>query len=421
MEHLTQIQVEDYSQRRLQAAELLAVSDHLAQCGDCRARVEAALNVDDAFFALHEDAFAESTSAHLTSEQTADYVDQNLAGETLAMVRDHLGSCEQCVLAVNDLRAFRNQIAPTIDREYGPTTTAVQPVPVRGGEGEKWARLFRAPAPAFGAALAVLLLVAIAWFVWRTPRANKPEVAVAPTPVPQSTPAPEPSLQPQPAPAVMAQLNDGGSVLSLDQDGRLTGADNLPPVYQSLVKKALSTQKIDRSPQLQGLSRASSALMGSDNGPDFVVVEPVGRVLLSDRPAFRWSRAEGASGYVVEIYDEQFKLVASSAPLTVTSWTAPDRLARGHLYSWQVKTTKDGQEITAPRPPAPQAKFRVLDQTKANEIVKAKQTYGSSHLVLGLLYADAGLQREAEQELRLLLRANPNSDVAKNLLRELRK
>ena len=79
---------------------------------------------------------------------------------------------------------------------------------------------------------------------------------------------------------------------------------------------------------------------------------------------------------------------------------------------------KDGQEITSPRPPAPQAKFRVLDQAKANELANARRAHSSSHLTLGLLYADAGLLREAEQEFRLVLKANPNSELARNLLRQ---
>ena len=39
----------------------------------------------------------------------------------------------------------------------------------------------------------------------------------------------------------MAQLNDGDRVLTLDQDGKLSGADELPRRYQNLLKKALST------------------------------------------------------------------------------------------------------------------------------------------------------------------------------------
>jgi hypothetical protein len=157
--------------------------------------------------------------------------------------------------------------------------------------------------------------------------------------------------------------------------------------------------------------------MGSDNGQNaFAVLDPLGNVLLSNRPTFRWSGLEGATGYVVEVYDEKFNAVATSPQLTALTWTTT--LSRGNVYSWQVKAMKDGQEIKSPRPPAPQAKFRILDQAKANEIANARRSYPSSHLTLGLLYAQAGLLREAEQEFRLLQRANPNSDLARNLLRQ---
>src|SRR6185369_15839836 len=166
-----------------------------------------------------------------------------------------------------DLRAFRNEIAPSLDREYGPTTAPVATTKV--GWREKFVSLFKvAPAPAFGgAALAVLLLAAIGFIIWRTPQENKQEVAVAPTPVLQPTPLVEPSQPPASAPPVVAQLNDGHGVLSLDQQGKLSGADNLPAAYQDRVKKALTSPSLERSSQLAGLTRASSTLMGSDNQP----------------------------------------------------------------------------------------------------------------------------------------------------------
>ena len=274
------------------------------------------------------------------------------------------------------------------------------------------------PIPAFGgAALAVLLLAVVAWLVWRTPNERQPQIAEAPTPVSQPSPSSEP-VTPQPQPVtVVAQLNDGGRVLTLDQEGKLSGADDLPAAYRNLVTKALSTQRIETSSQLQGLTRPPSSLMSSDNQKDqFSVLEPAGSVLLTDKPAFRWSTLDGATGYVVEVYDAQFNLVTSSPQLSNLSWTTT--LPRGKVYSWQVKAIKDGQEITSPRPPAPQAKFRVLDQAKANELARAKRAYGSSHLTLALLYADAGLLKEAEQELRLVQRSNPNSELARKLLRQ---
>lgn len=416
VEHLTQKQVEDYSLHQLSAADLLAVSDHLGECEVCRERIEGALSGDVAFLAMHKEAFGENgfESAHLTAGQTADYVDQNLAGEALQMVEDHLSGCDECAFAVADVRAFRNEVAPSLDRRYGPAPVSAS------GWRQRFVSLFKVgPVPVFGAAaLGVLVLATIAWLVWRTPQEQRQEVVVVsttPTPTP-SQPSPSPELQPAP---VVAQLNDGEGVLSLDQEGKLSGVDTLPPAYQDRVKKALTSQRIERSSQLQGLTRPPSSLMGSNNqAREFSVLEPVGSVSLTDRPAFRWSAMEGATGYVVEVYDDQFKLVASSPQLNGRSWTATPSLARGKVYSWQVKAIKDGQEVTSPHPPAPQAKFRIVDQSKANELARAKRAYSSSHLTLGLLYAEAGLLKEAEQEFRLLLRANPDSDLARNLLRQ---
>jgi hypothetical protein len=425
VEHLDPKQVEDYCRQRLGVAELLSVSDHLGECEACRQRIDCAMNADATFFALRSavfDASAEIVSpplarAHLTAEQTAGYVDRTLSGEELQTVADHLTHCQRCVLAVDDLHAFSQQIAPSLEREYHPATVA--------SSTQGWwqqtvaslsALLRRPPGLAFGALLAILLLAVTGWLIWRTSRESepKPEIAVSPSPVPQ----PAPTLQPAPVP-VVAQLNDGEGQLTLNQEGKLSGADGLPPAYQSMLKKALTNPRIESSSELKGLARPSSSLMSTDKqGSEFSVIEPVGKVLMTDRPAFRWSPMEGATVYVVEVYDGQFNLAAASPELTGLTWTPPQSLARGRIYAWQVKAIKDGQEFKSPRPPMPQAKFRILDQAKANELAKARRAYASSHLTLGLLYAQAGLLKEAEQELRALQKANPDSEIARSLLNQ---
>jgi anti-sigma factor RsiW len=420
IEHLTQNQVEDYRRQRLEPVELLSVADHLAECEACRGRIERAMNGNAAFFALRSEALGEPAEifppyparAHPTSEQASDYVDGNLAGEDLQMVDDHLTNCHLCALMVDDLRAFRNQIAPDLQREYQP---APAPIPT-----ERWwhrmtaplpALLGRSPGLAFGTALAIVLVTVTGWLIWRSIplRETNQEVVVLP-------PAPSPPTGVAPAAKFVALLKDGEHQLTLDEEGKLSGADELPLEYQSKVKEALTKQRIEASSNLKGLARPSSSLMSSDKQKSaFFVIEPVGRVLMTDRPTFRWSSMAGATGYVVEVYDENFDAVATSPQVPANSWRAPQPLGRGGVFSWQVKAIKDGQEFTSPQPPAPQARFRILNQRTAGELAKAKRSYPSSHLALGLLYAEAGLLKEAEEEFRVLQKANPDSEIARKL------
>jgi len=392
------------------------VSDHLGECEACRRRIENATDGDVAFFALRSAVFGEaaevSSRAHPSAEQRAGYVDRNLSGEEVQFVADHLTNCEQCALAVDDLRAFRNQVAASLEREYHPANVGSQ----REGNWHRRvaslaALLGGTPRLAFCAVVAILVLAMTGWLIWRTAQNIEPKQEIADSPAPPSKPAAV-------AVPVVAELNDGEGRLTLDQEGKLSGADDLPPAYQGMVREALSSGRIERSSQLTGLSRPPSTLMSKDKQRrEFSVIEPVGKVVMSDRPTFRWSPMEGASVYVVEVYDSKFNLVAASPELTAHSWTVP-RLLRGKVYGWQVKAKKEGEEMTAPRPPAPQAKFRIVDQGKAKELEKARRAYPRSHLVLGLLYAEAGLLTEAEQELRALEKANPESEIARSLLRE---
>jgi hypothetical protein len=348
------------------------------------------------------------------------------------MIEDHLTCCGQCVLAVNDLRAFKNQVAPRLQREYRPASVR--------STSESWRDRLHAflPSPllrsplAFGSALAVLLLMVMGWLYWQSQqeRTTKPEVVIVTPPTtftPPTTPQVSPTASPIPVPEsasapVIAQLNDGGALVTLDRDGKLSGVDNLPPAYQRMVKESLTNQRLAKSSLLAGLNRPGSSLMGGDEqGNKFSVIEPTGKVMLSDRPTFRWSQLEGATGYSAEVYDEKFNLVATSPALTDNSWTVPQPLKRGEIYSWQVKALKDGREFKSPLPPAPQAKFRILDQERVNELRKAQRAYPSSHLMLGLLYAQAGLLDEAEQEFRALQKANPDSAPVRRLLSQVQK
>ena len=435
-EHLTQSQIEDYGRHTLPAAELLSASKHLRDCEACRLRVERVLDDDEMFYTLKSEVFSASAEtgassaeqAHLTFERTAAYVDEALAGEELQVVTDHLTGCEQCAMAVDDLRAFRIQVMPGLDSKYRqPTTPATIENRWRRFVADMASLLPRSPALVVGSALAALLMIAAGWLIWRAIERNGKNPKIAQTTPSPTTPVVIPVVSPIPtqeggAAMVIAQLNDGAGQVVLDGNGKLSGVDHLPPVYQQMIKNALSSQRLEKPPLLAGLVRPDDLSMrGSDNqGNKFSAINPIGKVILSDRPTLRWSPLEGATGYVVEVYDAKLKQIITSPQLADTSWTTPQSLKRGGIYSWQVTAIKGGEEFSSPRPPAPPAKFRILDETLANEIDQARRAYASSHLTLALVYTKAGLLDEAEHELRALQKANPKSVISLRLLANLK-
>jgi hypothetical protein len=324
---------------------------------------------------------------------------------------------------VDNLRAFRNKVTPGLEREYQPhRAPAAKENPWRRFVAAVQSLIPRSPALVVGSALAALLMIAAGWLIWQAiERSGKDPKIAQTTPSPTATvvtPSPNPA---QEGAAVIAQLNDGGGQVALDATGKLSGVDRLPPAYQQMIKNALSSQRLEKPPLLAGLVRPDSLLRrGGDNrGARFSVIDPVGIVMLSDRPTFSWSPLEGATGYIVEVYDDKLNQVITSSQGADTKWTASQSLKRGGIYSWQVTAIKGGEEFISPRSPAPLAKFRILDETPANELVQAQRDYASSHLTMALIYTKAGLLDKAEQEFLELQKANPNSAISRRLLADL--
>jgi hypothetical protein len=402
-EHVTDQQIDSYIRQRLPPAELLSLTDHLAECEACRGRIERALGGDLTFDALRSATLFElDDTAHPLPESMAAYVDGILSGEELQSLRDHLTQCDPCSMTAEDLRSFRDNVV--FDRRYRPLTE-------ERPERAWWWRW----SPAF--AIVIVLLVGAGWLVWRGE--ETPEVVRA-NPEYRRLPAGPDRGRQDAGGTPVAELFDGGGRITVDSQGRLSGVDQLPAAYQQMLKDALMSRRLEPSPLLSGLNRPGSALMsGSDPQSSFAVVEPVGTVSESDRPTFRWSALGDGATYSVEVYDEAFEAIAGSPRLSGREWTPQKPLERGRMYSWQVRAVKDGRELLAPRPPAPQAKFRILDSASARELDEARRAYPSSHLLLALLSARAGLLEESAKELRLLQEQNPDSAVIRGLLDQL--
>jgi hypothetical protein len=147
----------------------------------------------------------------------------------------------------------------------------------------------------------------------------------------------------------------------------------------------------------------------------------VGEVVLEAHPIFLWQPLAGAVSYSVVIFDTNANQIQTSPATHSTSWKPAHPLQRGKVYQWQVRAVMgDGKPVVAPSFPKPEAKFRVLDQAKVDELRQFRQAHPESHLVLGILFAESGLLKDARSELGEIQQSDRNFELAQNLLRSVR-
>jgi hypothetical protein len=148
-------------------------------------------------------------------------------------------------------------------------------------------------------------------------------------------------------------------------------------------------------------------------------LSPIGRIVVEDRPLFEWTAA-GRSRYVVEIFDEQYRPVATSPRLTTTRWVPPDPLPADRILTWQVTAFDRSGAITAPRPPLAEARFFILERDRARLIRSLEQLERPS-ISLGVAYAESGALAEAQRELSALIAANRDPETARQLLQQVQR
>ena len=419
MQHISDTEAKAYLERELEPERLLAVDEHLANCDECRSRTAAQSSRIAVGSILDTDP---ADADHLPYQMFASYVDGTIDEVDREIVDAHIERCQVCTRELNDLLGLKHQ--------HNAVEAAVHTSISHWWDAISSLRWIRLAVPAF----ACLLIGLTVWWVWSGRKEDKPEIVNVPAANVIEPAAATPVLSPDngeiadlvtetPAsnadegPALIA-LNDGNSRIEIDADGNLKGLEYTR--LESSVKAALTSQAINISPVVGQLRPPGQVTMGeSSSGVAFALAGPTGKVIETDRPQFRWQPLKDAESYRVVIFDNDFNKVAESAPLRQTVWTPAGRLKRGKIYQWHVIAAKDGKEIKSPVMPAPEPKFKVLDANAASEIAAAKRN-GGSHLVLGILYANAGLLDESEREFQSLAKQNPNSPIVKKLLQKVK-
>ena len=420
--HLSTERAEQYCQRALSALELLEVDDHLAFCEECRQRISVKVDVETLVSDVHHRLLS-IPSDHLSYEDLVALVDNEIDKTERDALQSHLEVCEPCSQDLNDLRSVRAEVLAFNEEETprGSKPTFIEKIRLLTHSKQL------AFSPAFTVALALLLIAASValFFVWKASTRSQPILEAnnqVPEPQPGSTAsanAATPSSELPVTPSGLITLNDGGSRVTVTTDGDVEGLGPLPTSSIQAVKRAMTTGEL-QVPDLSGLTGDKGRLLGSNtDGSTFSLIAPVGTVTRNTRPTLRWQSLTGATSYTVAILDGSYNVITTSPPLTTTSWTPTVALNRGRIYSWQVTSSKEGKQQVSPAAPEPEARFKVLDKATVDELISVEKA-SKSHLVRGTMYARAGLLNEAEQEIRALVAANPDSQKARQLLRSIR-
>jgi len=427
-DHLSAEQIARYRGRGTPPEELLQVDDHISQCAECRERLASASDIRSALqradyrrrlgFArdmssVHGEVAplgehgADLSSAprstalqpeHIAYEQLEAFVDGTASLAERQVVRTHLEFCRTCADELRDLNTFKAELIAS-KGNYNRDA-----VGWRAAFATLVAPWFTRSRVALALAMSALIVLVVA--LERKRLASPPSVPSAKTTKTSPT---------GPATAAAQSLIASSSSIAL-------AIDALPPDEQRGVLEAISKGIIKPPDILAELRGRPETLLGeSPQSARFEVLEPLAEVVSDVRPVFRWQPLAGATSYSVAIFDATLNPVQSSPPLRGTQWKPARPLKRGQVYQWQATAAMiDGQSITFPRPPSPGAKFRVLDQARAEEFEQFRKAHPEVHLVLGIVYAQAGLFEDAEGELRRIPQGGPEYELAQQLLRSLR-
>lgn len=400
--------------------ELLALTDHLQVCSECRTRIAKQTGSTSAMTAalLRSGLFSRSlTGECLSYEEKEAFVDEVPAEEFRMEIVAHLNSCQSCRNSVAEMMAVKSALEslPPIQ----PATQAVW--------WKEWKKRLRRFAflPAWKPALAAgLVLAALGIAVWRFLPANETLPSETNLTRSRKEDASLPLNSSTPLNSLTVKLNDVNGIIAVNSNGGIEGLAELTVEEQQLLRDALIEQKLPFYSTTKKPVRNESlgALMSEGyqaSADASKQLFPNGTAIETDFPQFRWPAVNGATGYVVTVYDENLMEVISSENLSANQWKTPKALPRGKVYGWQLTINKGTQESVLPSATEPRLRFRVIERKHAAALQRGRRELGGSHLLMGLFYSRAGMLKEAETEFRQLLTANPNSAQAQFLLQQI--
>lgn len=110
-EHISAREIDAYRHRTLGGEEVVAVAEHLRDCGACRARAGSDDALGAAFAGLHDTLVAAAAGeVHLGYEDVERWVDGRLDESDRDAAAAHLEGCPGCAADVADLATLRSAL-----------------------------------------------------------------------------------------------------------------------------------------------------------------------------------------------------------------------------------------------------------------------------------------------------------------------
>jgi len=421
--------------------ELISASDHLAACSECSQLIHAPNLVEAAYGAAHH-SLATAGGDHLLFEQLAGFVDDTLEAPDREIVEHHLAACEECEADLQSLFDLSWQISRADQEPLAASASRAEASPAPRDLRVPWYRNLLSALtynPLLQATCLLAISVLVIWGITRSRQERidrlteqigqlqaendsmRAAASDAAAQIARLTRENEEGRLPGDPTQAALRLNDGLGPVALDDSGTMQGLEAVPAELRTSVQTALTTARlqIPSGPSVK-IGRVSGTLLGeAENRETFRLTTPVGSIVLSNSPAFRWESLPGATGYTVLVRDVTTGREIESEPLSDSQWTPKEPLERGHTYAWMVEAVKEGRRLRSPALDKPYAGFKVLDKQSFENIQRAQAAWGSSHLVMGIVYAKAGLKDAARKELKELQASNPDVRVINKLIKNI--
>lgn len=436
-------ELERFLEGKLGPERMLAVECHLAECSICRSEAAAAPAFKRTAAGLG--AVLIGAAECPDYETLSAFVEKTLVESEGKEVAAHINSCELCAADVARIEELRSQAA------LRETVTVRPGMSNRRATGalDIWKRALAGVAAAAAVAAVAISLTGpdrvpgdrVIATRERTmpPSVTRPEpqpapdagpsqvdsapkpdtVAVAPdAPKPD---APAADTKPEPVRTASRQIMRDGEYRLFETSDKLSlaradGSSIRTPLearVMAAIEEKIRTGKIKPAEPVR--VAMNTELRDSGYTPPSTAPKPEsprGDVLLTNRPTLKWSEVDLAESYRVVVTRGDGSVVCEHIT-NKNNITLPDGLERGHEYRWQVGVRFSESDSWAN---SRAATFAVVSEEGYSLIQNAKSALPGSHLALGAAYESAGLYDEAKAEYRALVKQNPHSSLAKQLL-----